>query len=102
MMLVPTLGQAVIYLAARCDKLLRFFAHAESQSLFSLNTLVCGVLANILGDFHRAKMRAAHRAKMGQLCALGRQRFVVKLLCLFRVEAEVELILPAKLKPSLA
>ena len=43
-------------------------------------------------------MRAAHRTEMGELCAFLRQGFIMELSCLVRIETEVELIFPAKLK----
>ncbi len=43
-------------------------------------------------------MRAAHRAEVRELRAFLRQRLVVKFLRLFGIEAEVELVFPAKLE----
>src|ERR1044072_4745928 len=41
-------------------------------------------------------MRPAHRAEMRELRSFLRQGLVVELLCLVRVEAEIELVLPAE------
>lgn len=55
--------------------------------------------AQILADFHRAELRAAHGAEMRDLVRLFRQRLVVELRRGFGVEAEIELILPAEIEP---
>src|SRR3954471_3939619 len=59
------------------------------------------VLAHVLGDLHRAEMRPAHRAEVGDLHALLGQRLVVEILRRVRVEPQVELILPAELEARL-
>ena len=46
-------------------------------------------------------MRATHRTEVGTLRAVLRKRFVVEFACGFRVKAEIELILPAKLEAGL-
>ena len=43
-------------------------------------------------------MGAAHGAEMGEFGAFLRQGFVMELLCLVGIEAEIELIIPAELK----
>src|ERR1043166_2149293 len=58
-------------------------------------------LAQVLGDAHRAELRAAHRAEMGELGALGGERLVVEAPRGERVERQVELVLPAELEPRL-
>src|SRR3546814_7611091 len=47
-------------------------------------------------------MRAAHRTEVGQLVRVLGQGFVVEFPGLFRVQAEVELVLPAELETRLA
>jgi hypothetical protein len=47
-------------------------------------------------------MGPAHTAKVRELGAFLRQRFVVEFLRLFRIEAEVELIGPAEFEARLA
>ena len=47
-------------------------------------------------------MGTTHTAKMRELGAFLRERFVVKFLRLLRIEAEVELIGPAELEARLA
>ena len=51
---------AVVDLAAGGDEFLSFFAHADGESFFGLDILSVGVIANVLGDLHRAEVRAAH------------------------------------------
>jgi hypothetical protein len=63
-------------------------------------------LADVFGDFHRAstfakasadmEVGAAHGAEVGGLGAFLREGFVVELTGGFRIEAEVELVFPAK------
>src|SRR3546814_10229811 len=47
-------------------------------------------------------MRAAHRTEVGKLVRVLGQGFVVEFPGLFRVQAEVELVLPAELETRLA
>jgi len=61
------------------------------ERLFVGDALFGGVFADILSDFHRAEVRAAHGAEVRGLCAFLREGFVVKLACGDGVEAEVEL-----------
>ncbi len=60
-----------------------------------------GVLAHVLRDLHRAEVRAAHRAEVGELGPLGRQGLVVELAGGLGIEREVELVLPAELEARL-
>src|SRR5204863_2378259 len=46
-------------------------------------------------------MRPAHRAEMRELRSFLGQGLVVELLCLVRVEAEIELVLPAEFETRL-
>jgi hypothetical protein len=59
-------------------------------------------LAHFLGDLHRAEARPAHRAEVGDLGAVLRQRRVVVLARGLRIERKVELVLPAELEARLA
>jgi hypothetical protein len=59
------------------------------------------VVAHILRDFHRAEVRSAHRAEVRELGAVLRQRFVVEFARLVRIEAEIELVVPAELEARL-
>ena len=74
----------------------RIFLPCLFQARFLVHTLFRGVVAHILRDFHRAEMRAAHRTKVRELGAFLRQGFIVELLGFIRVEAEIELIVPAE------
>jgi hypothetical protein len=57
-----------------------------------------GVVADVLGDLHRAEFGAAHRAEMRDLVGVLRQRLVVIEPRGFRIEAEVELVFPAEIE----
>ena len=70
--------------------------------LLRLRGHALGHLANLLGDLHRAELGAAHRAEVGDLRAIGRQRLVVILERRIRIERQVELILPPELEARLA
>ena len=95
-MMIGAFGGTVVDLSARSNEFLCFFGHPDGQSLFGLEALFFGVFANVLRDLHRAEMRAAHRAEVGEFCTFGGQGLVVKLLCLFRIEPEVELVFPTE------
>src|SRR6516164_6782537 len=56
------------------------------------------IVADLLGDLHRAELGPTHRAEMRELGALGRQGLVVELLGRLRVERQVELVAPAELE----
>src|SRR6478735_9135032 len=60
-----------------------------------------GVIADILGDAHAAELRSAHAAKVGDLRAFRRQRFIMIGAGRFGIERQVELVLPAELEPCL-
>jgi hypothetical protein len=60
------------------DELFRFGCQAFFQGFFFGDALLGGVFADVLGDFHGAEMRAAHRAKMRGLGAVLREGFVMK------------------------
>ena len=61
-----------------------------------------GVFANVFGDFHRTKVRAAHGAEVRGLGAFLRKSFVVKLARGLGIEREIELIFPAKFEARFA
>src|SRR6266702_8587040 len=54
--------------------------------------------ADLVGDLHRAEVRAAHGAEVGLLGGGGGQGLVVEGARGGRVEGEVELVLPAELE----
>ncbi len=64
--------------------------------------LFFGHLADVLGDLHRAVLRAAHAAEVGALERVLRQRFVVITLRRFRIERQAELLVPIEFEASLA
>ena len=76
-----------VQLAARAAKLLGFVLQA-----------LLGEFAHFLRDLHRAELGAAHRAKVRHFGGVLGQRFVVVLLGGFRVESQIELVLPAEIK----
>src|SRR5262245_59136808 len=57
--------------------------------------------SELLRQLHRAELRAAHRAEMRYLGAVGGQRLVVEGARGDGIEREVELILPAELEARL-
>src|SRR5438093_2142108 len=59
------------------------------------------LLADLLGNLHRAELRTAHRAEVRELGAVGGQGLVVELLRGVGIEREVKLITPAELEPRL-
>ena len=91
-----------VNLRALLDELLRLLFHALLQRRLLGEALFGGVFADVLGDFHRAEVRAAHAAEMGGFGAFLREGFVVELARGHGVEAEVELVLPAELEAGLA
>src|SRR4029077_4367707 len=94
----PRESGLLVDLGALLHELDRLLLHALFQRALLGQTLLLGVFAHVLRDLHRAEMRTAHRAEVSELGALLRQRLVVELLRLVRVEAEVELVLPAELE----
>src|SRR5262249_42850845 len=87
-----------VHFGAALAELARFVRHALCQRVVFGDAVFLRVIAHVLRDLHRAEMRAAHRAEMRELVRILRQRLVVEFLRLFRIEAEVELILPAEFK----
>src|SRR5438552_2916848 len=65
------------------------FARLSVQALFQgfrfSNSLFCRIFPHILSDLHAAKMRAAHRAEMGGLCAFLGKSFVVEFAGSYRI-----------------
>ena len=57
----------VVDLRALLHELDRLFFHAFRQRFARAHALLVGVIAHVLGDLHRAEMRAAHRAEVGDL-----------------------------------
>src|SRR4029434_6689956 len=88
-----------INLTTRFDELLRLFLHTDIEGFCGFDLFLSRVVADFLGDLHRAEVRPAHRTEVRQLRTLLRQRFVVILTRHFRIEREIELVLPAKLEP---
>src|SRR5437773_1992818 len=89
-------------LAAALPELLRLLAQPlrEHDGLGG-HALLRGVFPHFLRDLHRAELRAAHRAEVRDLRALGGQRLVVELARGLGIEREIELILPAELEARL-
>src|SRR5213593_4652230 len=89
-------------LAAALPELLRFLLEPLHERRGLLGDAVRGgVVAHVLRDLHRAEVRAAHRAEVGELGPLGGQGLVVELARGVGVEGEVELVLPAELEARL-
>src|SRR5581483_4660337 len=94
-------SQLAVNLGALLLELAGLLLHALGQRRLLVHALPGGVVAHVLGDLHRAEVRAAHRAEVGQLGALLRQRLVVEFLGLLRIQAEIELVFPAELEARL-
>src|SRR5262249_16785552 len=82
-------------------KLLRLLAHPSFQGLPLVELLLFRVLADLLGDLHRAEVGTAHGAEVGELGALLGEGLVVIGARRVGVEREVELVLPAELEAGL-
>src|ERR1700712_60325 len=91
----------LINLRAPLHELDRLRLHALLERLRIGDALLGRIVAHILRDLHRAEVRAAHRTEMRDLRRILRQRFVVEFARLVRIEAEVELVLPAELEARL-
>ena len=76
-----------------------FFGFDGIEGLFFIIAEAVRIIAHVLGNFHGAEFRAAHRAEMGDFMRVFRQGLVVEILGRFRVEGKVKLIFPAKVKP---
>src|SRR2546426_7937527 len=95
------LGPGIDLSAAR-DKLLRLLLHPLLQRLLLGQPLFGGEFSDVFRDLHRAEMRAAHAAEMGALGSFLWQGLVMKLPGRQRIQAQVELILPAEFESRLA
>src|SRR4029453_397382 len=93
-----TSGRAVDLPAALPELLGLLAEPLHDRSRLLRDAVLGGVVADVLRDLHRAEVRPAHRAEVGQLRALGGQGLVVELARRLRVEREVELILPPELE----
>src|SRR5437899_2615149 len=91
----------LINLQPRLLELFRLLLHADLEGGPLVHRLLLGVLADILGDLHRAEMRAAHGAEVRRLRRFLGERLIVEGLGRLRVEREIELVLPAELEPGL-
>src|SRR4051794_35364182 len=60
-----------------------------------------GELSDVLSDFHRAEMRAAHGAEVRALCPLLWQGLIVKLARGLWIEREIKLVFPSELEACL-
>src|SRR5688500_2436972 len=59
---------------------LRLLLHSPLERFLLVGKpLLRGIVAHVLRDFHRAEMRAAHRAEVRELGTFLRQRLVVEL-----------------------
>src|SRR5262249_31078879 len=83
-------------------ELLGFFLHADFQCRLLLNAFLRCVVADVLGNFHRAEVWATHRAEVSHFSPLRRQGLIVKLARRVGIQAQVELILPAKFEAGAA
>src|SRR5438128_1851213 len=93
---------ATVDLAAALPELLRLLLEPLHERRGLLGDAVRGgVVAHVLRDLHRAEVRPAHRAEVGELRPLGGQGLVVELARGLGIERQVELVLPAELEARL-
>ena len=88
----------LVKLGSSSSELLRLCGHSFRQSFVFAQAVLRGVLPNILGDFHAAEVRPAHRTKVCGLSSFLRQRFVMKFTRGLGIERQIELILPSELE----
>src|SRR6267154_3438062 len=88
--------RALVNLRALLHELDRLRFHALLQRLDIRYPLLRRIFTDVLGDLHRAEVRAAHRAEMRDFGGILRQGFVVEFARLVRIETEVELVVPAE------
>src|SRR5690606_3147647 len=98
----PARSDLAVDLGALLDELNRLDLHALLEGLGLVQAFLGGVLAHVLGDLHRAEVRAAHRAEVRDLGRLLGQRLVVEGFRLVVVEAAAEMVVPAELEERLA
>ena len=83
-------------------ELLGLGRHALRQRLALCHAFLRGKLAHFLRDLHRTELGAAHGAEMRDFGRILGQGLVVVFLRRLRVQAQVELVLPAKVEARLA
>src|SRR5713226_1136061 len=79
-------SRIAVELATQLPELPRFLLQSPLNRLLRIEPDRLCVIPDVLGDFHRAELRAAHRAEVRDLGVFRRQRFVVKLTRLLRIE----------------
>src|SRR5262249_22669719 len=71
------------------------------STLCSLHRALVRHFADVLGDAHGAELRPAHRAELGGLEPLLRQRLVVHRPSRVRIQRQLELTIPVELETRL-
>jgi len=90
----------VVNLATLLYEFDRLLLHTLLKRIVVGHAVLLGVIANVLGNLHRTKMRPAHRAEMRHLGTVLRQCLVVEVFRRIGVESKVELIFPAEFEPG--
>src|SRR5271165_934315 len=93
--------RADVDVAAAFAELPRLGPHTRLDRGLGRQALLLGVPADVVGDLHRAELRAAHRAEVRRLRALLGEGCVVVLAGPLGIEREAELVLPAELEAGL-
>src|SRR3989304_223833 len=70
------------------------------DSRLSVFLLFCRTFPHVLSNLHATEVRAAHTAKSGEFGMHAGQRLVVVFSGEFRIERQVELVLPAEFEPG--
>lgn len=78
-----------------------YLLHAGCESLLHAVSLFLGVLSNVVGYLHRAKLWPAHGTKVCRLATARWERFVMVRPCSRGVKSQIELVVPPKFKASL-
>ena len=88
----------MIDFSACSNEFLGLLFHANTERGLFVELFLCRILADVLSDLHGTEVWATHGTEVRQLRAFLRQSFVVVFARDFRVEREIELIVPAEFK----
>src|SRR5574343_458610 len=94
---LPANSNLAVNLRPRLDEFDGLGFHALLQRRCLVDALLRREFTNVLGNLHRAEVRTAHGAEVGDLGRLLGQGLVVEFTRLVRVEAEIELVFPTEL-----
>ena len=90
-----------VQLALLIREFLRLLSHSLFQGLLRRKSMLRRILPNIFRNPHRAELRSTHATKMRCFRLIIRQRRIMERPRTNRIESQIKLILPSKLKPRL-